>query len=128
VGGGGAERLMCGGSWFSAWNPVSWDIERNDDWEEAVGRDRKDSTVSATNPVVLTECMRDGEIIECIELLVFSRLVITLRPLCFWVRFSRSEHDLKVLEECMLFFEDILREAPRLRGAHDLDDAKVRGF
>jgi len=73
------------------WNPVSWDIERNDDWEEAVGRDRKDSTVSATNPVVLTECMRDGEIIECIELLVFSRLVITHRPLCFWVRFSGKQ-------------------------------------
>jgi len=65
------------------WNPVSWDIERNDDWEEAVGRDRKDGTVSATNPVVLTECRHDGETIECIEPLVFSRLVITHRPLCF---------------------------------------------
>ncbi len=31
MGGGGAQRLMCGGSWFSGWNPVSWDIERNDD-------------------------------------------------------------------------------------------------
>lgn len=28
----------------------------------------------------------------------------------------------------MLFFEDILRESPRLRRAHDLDDAKLRGF